>query len=260
MKEQIIRSIGSVVPAAVLGGCLVWFFTPNPKPLDEGEWKSTGDGKTIVNSKTGELRITRTGLTVEESAKLSAQDASEAEQQRSRQNAKYAAQSAARDAQDAARQAEMRSRNNAIDAEIRVRNRGVYLKSKAFIESQNAKGFPGTVPYFNATWHRYTAAILAGQSIDSRTLHSLKKLVLEIQTYERIRVDKLQKDAKEAGVSLPVFAAHRGQSLDKACESPEWATFLAVLNEADFTESITSIEPHGFVLESDIVEADRIRK
>lgn len=70
MKEQIIRSIGLVVSAAVLGGCLVWFYTPNPKPEDVGEWKSTGDGKTIVNSKTGELRLTRNGMNVEDAEEL----------------------------------------------------------------------------------------------------------------------------------------------------------------------------------------------
>ena len=31
-----------------------------------GEWKPTGDGKTVVHSRTGEIRFTATGLTVEE--------------------------------------------------------------------------------------------------------------------------------------------------------------------------------------------------
>ena len=58
-------ALTTLAAAAVLGGCLVWFFTPNPNQEDAGEWKSTGDGKTIVNSKTGELRLTRTGESVE---------------------------------------------------------------------------------------------------------------------------------------------------------------------------------------------------
>lgn len=253
MKEQLIRSLGLVVSAAVLGGCLVWFFTPAPKPADEGEWKSTGDGKTIVNSKTGELRLTRNGMNVEDAEDLADRQARlreiTVEQDRKKAEAEHLAREASAK-EEAARQAELRAHANAVDAKILARNRIVYLKTRAFIESQNANSFPSTIPYFNQTWHRYTAGILAGQPIDSRTLHSLKTLVLEIQTYERIRVDKLQRDAKEEGVSLPVLAVFRGQSLDKACESAEWDTFLAVLDEAEFTESIRSIDWPGFVSET----------
>lgn len=267
MKEQVIRSIGLVVSAAVLGGCLVWFFKPVPKPSDEGEWKSTGDGKTIVNSKTGELRLTRNGMNVEDAEDLAQRQASliaqkEDAERKNRETSERFRQEAARiQAINERRITDARrSQEQADDALIRSANRGVYMKAKAFIESQNAKGFPSTVPYFNQTWHRYTAGILAGQPINSSTLHSLKTLVLEIQTYERIRVDKLQRDAKEEGVSLPVLAVFRGQSLDKACESEEWADFLVVLDAAEFTKSVTSIEPGGFVAESDIVEAERLRK
>lgn len=253
MKEQIIRSIGLVVSAAVLGGYLLWFFTPNPKPEDAGEWKPTGDGKTIVNSKTGELRLTRNGMNVEDAEDLADRHARlreiAAEQGRKKAEAERLA-SEANAHEEAARQVELRAHANAVDAKIHARNRIVYLKVRAFIESQNANSFPSTIPYFNESWHRYTAAILASQPINSTTLHSLKTLILEIQTYERIRIDKLQQGAKEAGVSLPVFAVYRGQSVEKACESAEWAAFLSVLDEAEFTESVRSINWPGFVSET----------
>lgn len=35
---------------------------------DQGEWKPTGDGKTVVNSKTGEIISTASGLTVQQEA------------------------------------------------------------------------------------------------------------------------------------------------------------------------------------------------
>ena len=48
----------------VVGVAAVWML----KPTSKGEWKSTGDGKTVVHSITGEIKYTATGKTVEQVA------------------------------------------------------------------------------------------------------------------------------------------------------------------------------------------------
>lgn len=45
-----------VIAFVILAGC------------SKGEWKPTGDGRTVVNTKTGEIKSTTTGLTREEAA------------------------------------------------------------------------------------------------------------------------------------------------------------------------------------------------
>ena len=53
--------------AIVLSVCAIliatWAALPRPQ---QGEWRSSGDGKTIFNATTGEIRFTLTGLTPEQ--------------------------------------------------------------------------------------------------------------------------------------------------------------------------------------------------
>jgi hypothetical protein len=67
-----------------------------------GDWRPTGDGKTIVNSATGELRLTLNGLTVQEAARLASEEAARKAKERA------AAEAATREANERSRQEYLR--------------------------------------------------------------------------------------------------------------------------------------------------------
>lgn len=169
MKSRTILGLASMI-AAIVCGC---------SNSDQGEWKPAGDGRTIVNSKTGELRDVKTGLTVKElTAKREA-----AEDEAQKKDLANEAQRQASLAQ--ARVAEQRRLEN---------NDRISARIKPFVERQLQRpGATGTNTYAeykrNHDWEKATKPLRTNSRLTDRDVIELLDMLKTAAKTEPFKSD-----------------------------------------------------------------------
>lgn len=157
------------------------------KPVDPGEWKPTGDGKTVVHSITGEIKYTRTGLTVEETRRreIEAYEAhqaveKEAEAKRKLESAAYAARE----------QREQEARDARAILRL-AHNRALQQRVRAFVDANP------TLPTFELAyqWDARTAAFRKGVLLTNDEVGELADKLGIVARHEQFKDDPLLKDA-----------------------------------------------------------------
>lgn len=239
MKEQVIRSIGLVVSAAVLGGCLVWFFTPNPNPEDAGEWKSTGDGKTIVNSKTGELRLTRTGESVEFAEEMRLREI-ELNKIIAEKNArKREEETANREAADRSRKDREAQYAQQNEISRRSTNSERYRQIKRFVELRWDEGFrpaPAGSKTFTE-WYVTTLPIRDGKPLTHANAKALSELIERLRGAELYRTSQAIVAAVRDGQPDRVDTILTASDSNLSVRTAEWDRILSLLNSVEFSSA-----------------------
>ena len=176
-------------------------------------WKPSGDGKTIVNTSTGEIRDTRTGLSVEE-LRLLRQKESEAEAERTReerrrwelelneQNEQRKLEQARLD-NERRRQIEELERGK-VEAERKFENHCRRIKELVILIEENGFDPPG---FGTGSWNANTMPYRLDQQPSSAQLRGLLVLMVEFPREEAFRVKSIQKDASKVGMSVNEFCA-----------------------------------------------------
>jgi len=139
MLENAMKWFLCVMCIALLSGC------GSGSDATEGEWKPSGDGKTIVNTKTGELRYTSSGKSVDE---VNAEKKQVAAQQAKR--------FAARSEQETALFAERASQQKAEQKQVHEHNSRIYFRLKKFVVDHPMISGTGVGEISQYEWDLYT--------------------------------------------------------------------------------------------------------
>lgn len=147
------------VGIALFSGLLLgyWF------GLSGDQWKPTGDGKTIVNSRTGEIRYAATGLTIQETAdlkkKLAEENAAVYEQQERERHRK---------------QAEREARQREFDTARSVNNWAIYYKIAEFVQKHST-----FQPHSIYSWRHVTAPFRESRGLTDEEALTLRKALAD---------------------------------------------------------------------------------
>jgi hypothetical protein len=143
-------AIGAAVSTVFL--LLVWAI------FSKSTWRASGDGKTIFNSRTGELRYTASGRSVAEvNAEIKSQYAAQQSALAQAEN-KYKLEQVQRDQARENRRQQIRNHNSAI-----------YYKVKKFVDDHPTVVIPPLTeksPYANQQWESYTKPFRTGHLLD----------------------------------------------------------------------------------------------
>jgi hypothetical protein len=149
--------IAAVTSVATTVACFVVIHTVLP----ESVWKATGDGRTIFNSKTGELRYAATGQSVAEMRAEREQATQQAK--REQEDRDYLQKT------ESERNAE-RNASNVRRESIRAQNSAIYLKVKKFVDDHPRITPPYINPndtFANYQWEQVTQPFRTGQLLTS---------------------------------------------------------------------------------------------
>ncbi len=243
MKEQAVRSIGLVVSAAILGGCILWACLPKSGVGDHGEWKPTGDGKTIVNSKTGELRLTRNGESVEFAEEMRLRQIELNKIIAEKEARKRKEESEREEAAEDARKAREVQYVHQQEAARQSSNSEKYRQIKQFVELRWDQGFrpaPAGSRAFTE-WYLATSPIRDGKPLTAANAKALGELLGRLRDAELARTSRELVSAVQAGKADEADAISSNSDPNISMRTTEWDHIVSVLNSIKFSASDESV-------------------